>query len=110
MNRSPQTGKLETPDNELHLCGTCAEEHKRTHGPPGPSLGHGQEKITECVRVLSLTPEWTVYRLVRTDSDPFPVDWRLLTDRLLAREVGAEFRMKYTPDELEFLKGEGRFR
>jgi hypothetical protein len=110
LNRSLRTGELEARDNELHLCGICAQEYQRTHGITGRSLGQGQKKITECVRVLSVTPEWTVYRLVRTDSDPVPVDWRLLTDRLPVREVGAEFRMTYAPEELEFLKGEGQFR
>jgi hypothetical protein len=109
-NRNPLTGKLEAARNKLHFCCICAQEYQSTHGPTGRSLGQGQEKITERVRVLSVTPEWTVYRLARTDSDPAPVDWHLLTDRLPARQVGAEFRMTYTPEELEFLKGEGEFK
>jgi len=92
------------------ISAASAHKYQSTHELTGGSLGQGQEKITECVRVLSVTPEWTVYRLTRTDSDPVPVDWNLLTDRLPSRPVGAEFRMTYSSEELEFLKGEGRFR
>jgi hypothetical protein len=108
MNRDAHTGKLEPASHELHLCCICAQEYRAAHAT-GPPLGEGQEKIIETVRVLSVTPEWTVYRLIRTDSDRVPIDWRLLTARLPLREVGAEFKMIYTHEELEFLKGEGAF-
>ncbi len=108
--RNEKTGRSEHSGEGLHLCIICAEEYRAAQGLNGRALGDGQEKITELLRVVSVTPEWTVYRLVRTDSHRVPVEWRLLTARSPRREVGAEFRMIYTPEELEFMKGEEEFR
>jgi hypothetical protein len=94
--RNPQTGVLERESTELHFCPICTGEYRAAHGLEGRSLGHGQPKATELVRVMSVTPEWTVYRLVRTDSDPVPEEWRLITDRVPARPVGTEMRITYT--------------
>jgi hypothetical protein len=107
--RNEKTGSLERSGDALHFCIICAEEYRAAQGLNGRALGDGQEKITELVRVVSVTPERTVYRLVRTDSDRVPVEWRLLTDRIHPREVGAEFRMIYTPEELEFMQGKEEF-
>ena len=41
----------------------------------------------ETVRVVSRGPQHTVVRLVRTESEPEPEDWTLLTDRISDRMV-----------------------
>ena len=60
----------------------------------------------EEVRVLKRTPEYTTVLLVRTESDPEPKRWHLLTERIPAAWVeGFQGRMQYTPMELEWLQG-----
>jgi hypothetical protein len=60
----------------------------------------------EKLRVLKRGPEYTTLLLVRTESDPEPKRWHLLTDRIPAAWVeGFEGGMQYTPMELEWLQG-----
>jgi hypothetical protein len=60
----------------------------------------------ETLRVLKRNSEYTTLLVVRTESDPEPQRWHLLTDRLPSSWVeGFEGRIKYTPMELEWLQG-----
>ena len=60
----------------------------------------------ERLRVLRRGPEYTTLLAVRTESDPEPKHWHLLTERLPESWVaGFEGRMQYTPMELEWLQG-----
>jgi hypothetical protein len=64
-----------------------------------------EKQISERVRVISITEERTVLRLIRTEADATPEDWSLLSLRAPALPVGAEIVMTFTPSELEWMKG-----
>jgi hypothetical protein len=104
MQRNSETGRLEPLQIALHLCAVCADKYHRSQA--GRRLGAGQQPIKELVRVVSVTPEWTIYRVVRTDSHRVPEEWRLVTNRVPARAVGSEFTITYAPEELQFMNGE----
>jgi hypothetical protein len=60
----------------------------------------------ETVRVLKRGPEYTTVLVVRTESDPEPKRWHLLTDRVPEFWiVGFEGGIRYTPMELDWLQG-----
>ena len=105
MQRNSKAGRLEPPQTTLHLCAVCADKYLRPHNADH-RLGIGQQPIKELVRLVSVTPEWTTYRVVRTDSNRVPEDWRLLTNRVPTRALGSGFTITYTSEELQFLKGE----
>jgi hypothetical protein len=90
---------------ELHFCEACAEEYRRTELSRSLFPNDHDEKIIEHVRVLSVTPERTVLRLIRTEADATPQDWSLLTSRLPRRQVGTEMTIAFTPSELEWMRG-----
>ena len=90
---------------ELHLCEACAKEYRRTKLSRSLFPNEQDEQIIEHVRVLSVTPERTVLRLIRTEVDATPQDWTLLTSRLPKRPVGTEMTMAFTPSELEWMRG-----
>jgi hypothetical protein len=91
------------PSLKLHFCETCYEEWRR-ESLASPT---GEPRTKEQVRVIESSSECTVVRLVRTESQPAPEDWILMTPRLPEkfRVVGMEFGIWFTPSELEFLKG-----
>ena len=91
---------------KLHFCEPCAAEYQRAKLSKClfPDLNEAQ--ITEQLRVMSVTLERTVLRLIRTEAEAMPVDWSLLTSRVgEAWPVGAEITMTFTPSELEWLQG-----
>jgi hypothetical protein len=95
------------PPELISLCDICAAEFQRevlTDSRPPSSEG---VLIEEQVRIISITPEWTVLRLVRTESERFPQEWRILT-ALLPQPfypVGEQISIALTSSELELLKG-----
>ncbi len=109
MKRDPSSRMLRPEGPDLYFCFICAEEYRNANPIEGRALGERQKGITEFVRVMSVTPERTIYRLIRTESDATPEDWSLLTSRVPERPVGTEMKITYTREELEFLRGEGEF-
>ena len=94
------------PSFTLHFCDACGKEHERERFARAfPATG--ESPITEQLRVIEISPEHTIVRLVRTESQPIPENWILVTERLPERfcEVGMEFSITITPSELEYLKG-----
>jgi hypothetical protein len=92
--------------SKLHFCEACYEQWQSEKFarifPPGRGL-----PITEKLRVIESSPERTIVRLVRTESQPAPEDWIFLTARLPEKfcVVGMEFKISAIPPELEYLKG-----
>jgi hypothetical protein len=91
----------------LHFCVACGEEYQQEVFARTLFPNSAEQPITEQFRVVQSSPDRTIVRLVRTESQPVPVDWSLLTPRLPTHlcSVGKEFTMTFTPSELEFLKG-----
>jgi hypothetical protein len=90
----------------LHFCETCGEEYEREmFARAFPATG--EPPITERLRVIERSSERTIVRLVRTESQPAPEDWILLTARLPEEfcEVGMEFGVTLTLSQLEYMKG-----
>ncbi len=103
----PRSG-AESSEEEfiLHFCPSCAEEYRRTKSSQSLFPGLHEEPIRERVRVMTVTPERTVLRLIRTETDPMPEDWNLLTARVgRTWPVGTEIAIAFTPSELEWLRG-----
>ena len=100
--RSVRGGSAREPF-EQHLCESCASSSPVVN----PALRYGPSVITEKLRVLSVTPERTRLRLVRTDADAAPEEWSFLTSSLPVHfaVVGMEFEMSCSPEELAQLKG-----
>ena len=88
----------------LHFCSECGEEYEQDRLA---RLFPGAQPFHEELRVIQSSSEHTVVRLVRTESDPSPQEWRLLTSRLPEKYccVGMEFGVTLTSAELEYLKG-----
>jgi len=60
----------------------------------------------ELLRVLKRGPEYTTVLVVRTESNPEPKRWHLLTERMPVSWVeGFEGEMRFTPMEPEWLQG-----
>jgi len=58
-------------------------------------------------RVISVSPEYTRVRLVRTEAEATPEEWTFLSSRLPPKYavVGMEFGITCSPQELDQLKG-----
>ena len=99
-------GQARPREFRLHFCPVCAEEYQ--HSQLSGSLFPGEPQKTERLRVVGVTPERTVLRLIRTESESPPEEWSLLTSRLPEPlwPVGWEITMTFTPSELEWLRGE----
>ncbi len=106
--RHGEAAATEPPEFTLHFCPACGEEHERESlaklFPPS-----GEQPFHEQLRVIQSSSEHTVVRLVRTESQPSPEEWRLLTSRLPEKYccVGMEFGVTLTYSQLEYLKGGG---
>jgi hypothetical protein len=88
----------------LHFCPECHEQYERERlAEAFPS----EQPVQEQLRVIESTPKFTVVRLVRTESQPSPQEWRLVTSRLPKqyRSVGMEFGIAFTSAQLDYLKG-----
>jgi hypothetical protein len=60
----------------------------------------------ERLRVMKRGREYTTFLLVRTESDPEPKRWHLLSARVPETWVeGFEGKLRYTPMELDWLQG-----
>lgn len=60
----------------------------------------------EKLRVLKHGPQYTTVLVVCTGSDPEPIKWHLLTERIPLRWAeGTEVRIRCTPMELDWLQG-----
>jgi hypothetical protein len=60
----------------------------------------------ETLRVLKRGSEYTTLLVVRTELDPEPKRWHLLTARIPKEWVeGFEGKISYTPMELDWLQG-----
>ena len=88
---------------EHHFCELCAQSSPLVN----PSMAYGPDAATEKLRVVSVSAERTVVRLVRTEKQPTPEDWSLLTSRLPPQcgVVGMEFQVTSSPAELKRLQG-----
>lgn len=88
---------------EHHFCESCAASSPLVN----PALRYGPDVISEKFRVVSVSPEHTRVRLVRTEADAAPEEWSFLTSCLPPQYavVGMEFGITCSPQELEQLKG-----
>ncbi len=88
---------------EHHFCEPCAS----TSSLVNPALRYGANAISEKFRVVSVSPEYTRVRLVRTEAQAAPEEWTFLTSRLPPKYavVGMEFGITCSPEELDQLKG-----
>ena len=107
-SRRIETSPGESSSNESfehHLCESCAANNPLAN----PALRRGPDAICETLRVVNVTVERTVVRLVRTESDAAPEEWTFLTSRLPAEyaAVRLEFEISWSPSFLKRLKGEG---
>lgn len=103
-----ESGGEERVENfEHHFCETCATELKESSPLLNPALSIGPGAQTEKLRVISVSSERTVVRLVRTEVQGTPEDWSFVTSRLPPKYavVGMEFEMVFTEAWLERLKG-----
>lgn len=107
-NRWPRdTQKPGARKFDIHLCLSCAKIYQQSQrsGCLFPNLK--QEQRTERLRIMSVTPEHIVVRLVRTEALRAPEDWVLLSSRWGSmREIGTVVTMTFTPAELAWLKGD----
>jgi hypothetical protein len=103
---SDSGGQARPNEFEFHLCPACAEEYQQSQ--LSQSLFPGEPQRTERFRVVGITPERTVLRLIRAESDSPPEEWSLLTSRLPESfsPIGSEITMTFTPSELAWLRGE----
>src|SRR5437773_1420300 len=77
----PSLGELSGNEEfEHHFCETCASKSPLVN----PALKYGPNAITEKLKVISVSPERTVVRLVRTETQPKAEEWSLLTSELPA--------------------------
>ena len=61
---------------------------------------------SEKLRVIKRNAEYTTVLVLRTESEPEPEHWHLLTERVPTAWVeGIESGMTFTPMELEWLQG-----
>ena len=94
-----------SPDEsfEHHFCEPCSSSEPLVN----LKLRYGPDVISENLKVLSVSPERTVVRLVRTEADATPEEWSFLTSRFPQQYavVGMEFGITCSPQELEHLKG-----
>ncbi len=88
----------------LHFCSECGEEYEQDRLV---RLSPGEQPCHEQLRVIQSSSEHTVVRLVRTESQSSPEEWRLLTSRLPEKYccVGLEYGVTLTSAQLEYLKG-----
>lgn len=100
---SPTGQPISNEKFEHHFCEACASKSLIAN----PELRYGPGTRTEELRVISVSGERTVVRLVRTETQPIAEEWTFLTSRLPPQYavVGLEFRMTFTPAELEHLMG-----
>ena len=98
---------MAVPNFKLHLCKTCAAVYHQEVLANSNCVNSKGLLIEERVRVVSITPERTVLRIIRTETNQSPQDWCVLTSRLPQPfwPVGEEISLSLTPLELEFLKG-----
>jgi len=91
------------PGFNHHFCETCA----KTDPIANPRLRYGPDAIEEKFRIIGVSENQIRVRLVRTESEAVPTDWILLRDRIPSEyaEVGKEFGILCTRQELEYLKG-----
>jgi hypothetical protein len=104
-SRPHSGGESHTVVFTIDLCETCAEKYRRTELSRRLFPKEHEKQIVERVRVMSVTPERTRIRLIRTEAGATPEDWSLLTSRLPENPVGTEMTLIFTPSELEWLKG-----
>src|SRR5207249_2169382 len=88
---------------EHHFCESCASSSPLVN----PVLRYGPDVISEKFIVVSVSPERTRVRQLRTEAEAAPEEWSFLTSRLPPQDavVGMEFAITCTPEELEQLKG-----
>jgi hypothetical protein len=61
---------------------------------------------SEKLRVLKRGAQYTTVLVLRTESDPEPIKWHLLSERIPEGWVeGANVGIRYTPMELDWLQG-----
>ena len=90
----------------VNLCEGCAKEYQLPNSSRTLFPHLHQEQVREQVRVMSITPEVTVWRLIRTEANPTPEDWAVLTSRVPTQPVGTELTVVFTQAELEWMKGQ----
>ena len=88
---------------EHHFCESCASSSPLVN----PALGYGPDVISEKFRVVSVSPERTRVRLIRTETEAAQEEWSFQTSRLPPQYavVGMEFGITCSTEELEQLKG-----
>jgi hypothetical protein len=85
------------------FCEECGRQYVERIDPSHRDRSYRRELL----RVISVSAERTVVRVVSTDSAAAPEEWSLVTALLPPHiaVVGLEFRMGFSPTELEHLKG-----
>ncbi len=98
-----------TEEVRFDLCRSCAEGYEQRLTSQSLFPERAEPTLTEQLRVLSVGAEWTVLRVIRTENEEVPEDWRVLTARLgeSSYEAGQEITLVCTPSEVEWLKGNG---
>jgi hypothetical protein len=94
-----------TTTEKHHFCELCAEASPLAN----PVLRYGPDVINEQLKVISVSPEHTVVRLVRTETEPVPEEWSLLTSKLPPKfaVVGMQFGVLWSSAELRMMQGKG---
>jgi hypothetical protein len=103
--RQPSSGRIPHVEKvEQHFCEICA----RTRMQHAGALDRSPDIINATVRIVSVSPERTVLRVVRTETGSIPEEWSVLTSRLPKPfwPSGSEVDMTLTREELAWLKGE----
>ena len=105
---SPRSGgESRNEEFQYHFCTSCADEYNRTRSAQSLFPHLHEQPFTERLRVLSITPERTVLRIVRTEDTAAPQEWVLLTSCLPeGLQVGAEITVTLTPAELQWMRGD----
>lgn len=100
---------------ENHLCPRCANVVLREMGllelqQSGTDSCATSEMISENLRVIRHEPEgWTILEVLHAPNESkSPRNWRIRTQFIPKelRQIGMEFTMNYTAEELKRLKGE----
>jgi len=102
----PSPPFLDAPtQQELHFCEECGREYLKSDPIFNPSL-RGPDVREWHLRVMSVSAERVIVRLVSTDSDARPEEWSLLPARVPAdcAVVGGEFWVMCSESELESLR------
>jgi hypothetical protein len=90
------------------MCVSCAQDFQQVQASRSLFPHLKEEPIAEQGRVMAITTDHLVLRLIRTETQTQPEDWVLLISRVgsVNWRVGTAVTITVTPSELEWLRGE----